>query len=300
MKSQTFPIEQLVLDPTCQARAGIHSDAVDDYAAAVDALPPVDVFLVHGVPYVTDGFHRVGAHLKAGKTFIRCNLVGSGSADEAAWAATKANATNGIRRSNEDKRKAVRMALSTKIGSEQSSRVIAEHVGVSHPFVSEVRAEIEAATRRQVESVTTSGTDQVQDSCTSSSEPTRKGKDGKSYPTTKPKREKASPAPVEAAPVQKVEPAPKAAPVVETAEPMPPTGAVLTECADILREARMRIRKILPAPILEKYDGPLKSAETAMRCDVPVVCEACGGAGCRPCQRRGWVLTLQLGKVPRA
>jgi transposase-like protein len=291
MKTQTFAIEQIVMLAECQARASISHDAVAEYADAIDALPPVDVFLVVGVPHLVDGFHRLAAHHKAGKSFVRCAIVGTGTLAEAGWCAVKANRGHGLRRTNEDKRKAVRMALESSIGAEQSSRVIAEHVGVSDMLVGEVRRQVEADTRRQ-----------VQDSCTSTPEPTRKGKDGKSYPTTKPKREKVAPAPapVEAAPVQKVEPAPKAAPVVETAEPMPPTGAVLTECADILREARMRIRKILPAPILEKYDGPLKSAETAMRCDVPVVCEACGGAGCRPCQRRGWVLTLQLGKVPRA
>ena len=45
---KSLPIEQIELTPSCQARAEIHQDAVDDYAEVLRAggeLPPVEVEL---------------------------------------------------------------------------------------------------------------------------------------------------------------------------------------------------------------------------------------------------------------
>lgn len=49
---------------------------------------------------------------------------------------------------------ALELALRTDIGMEQSSRAIAEHVGVSHVFVEKVRDEIEAEHSARLETVT--------------------------------------------------------------------------------------------------------------------------------------------------
>ncbi len=65
--------------------------------------------------------------------------------DEAIWLASRANLTHGVRRTNEDKRRAVEMALSSK-GASMSDRAVAEHVGVTHPLVSKVRGEVETVT----------------------------------------------------------------------------------------------------------------------------------------------------------
>src|SRR5690606_14855359 len=139
-----------VLDERCQARADVDHDAVQEYRAAYEAgveLPPPRVFMVSGKAILIDGFHRVPAAMNAGKRWLRCEGVGEGTIDEAIWHAAAVNQTHGVRRTNADKRRAVRLALETEIGMEQSSRVIAEHVGVSHEFVNKIRDEIESERR---------------------------------------------------------------------------------------------------------------------------------------------------------
>lgn len=165
-----------------QPRVTIDQEVVDDYAAVLadrpDALPPLDVFEVGGVPYVVDGYHRWHAHRKVGAEWLRCRVVGSGTLDEARWISTRSNQSHGLRRTNTDKRAAVLSALATAIGGEQSNRVIAEHVGVSADLVAAVRVEWEASLGgRKAEP-------QVTETPPEPEEPKkRRGKDGKMYPT---------------------------------------------------------------------------------------------------------------------
>src|SRR5690606_39168080 len=107
--------------------------------------------------------------------WLRCEVVGEGTIDEAIWHAAAVNQTHGVRRTNADKRRAVRLALETEIGMEQSSRVIAEHVGVSHTFVERLREEL--AAERQVTTVATS--DAPEQVATDATSQPRRGRDGK-------------------------------------------------------------------------------------------------------------------------
>jgi hypothetical protein len=172
-----------------QPRVTIDQEVVDDYAAILvdrpDALPPLDVFDVAGVPYVVDGYHRWHAHRKIGAEWLPCRVVGKGTLDEARWISTRSNQTHGLRRTNADKRAAVLSALATAIGGEQSNRVIAEHVGVSADLVAAVRAEWEASLSGRRIEVTETTPDPVPEVPKK-----RRGKDGKMYPTEATKAER--------------------------------------------------------------------------------------------------------------
>ena len=134
--------EVIVLDTACQARAALDRDTVAEYCERYQAglhLPPVDVFMVDGEFYLVDGFHRLAAARKALEGFLDVRVVGEGTLEEARWYALKANLTHGLRRTNDDKRQAVKLALKHPYAGDLSSRDIAKHCDVSHTFVNEVR-----------------------------------------------------------------------------------------------------------------------------------------------------------------
>jgi len=58
---------------------------------------------------------------------------------EAEWAALGKNHNHAVRRTREDKRKAVQMALGNEAAAKLSNRKLAEYLEVSHTFVSNER-----------------------------------------------------------------------------------------------------------------------------------------------------------------
>lgn len=139
---KTLNLNAIRIDGGTQPRESINMGAVDDYAEAVKAgveFPPVIVFNDGAEHWLADGFHRWHAHKQAGKVSI-CADVRAGTVDDARWFASACNDSHGLRRSNADKRAAVLMALGVR--ADQSDNAIANHVGVSHPFVADVRRSI--------------------------------------------------------------------------------------------------------------------------------------------------------------
>lgn len=289
---------QIELHPRCQARAELTSDAVRDYAEAYSArtpLPPLEVFDVDGVYYLVDGFHRMRAALAAGVEFLSVTVVGKGTLDDASWYATGVNKLHGVRRSDEDKRKAVRIALEG-IGAEMSNRAIAEHVGVSDKFVSKVRADWEAEQVRPT--APESGVEPVK----------RRGKDGKFYtvgprqvrptaPEQPPQPRRREVVPPVAAPTSEPAnvaeaPLPFETPEApSTAQPMPAYGATLTGLAARLRAVRLAARREIPEElngVRQRVETSVRAAEVALEQAAPVVCETCGGEGCVACGQQGW------------
>lgn len=136
------PHADLVLHPDLQCRAkGLDPEVVKDYAAAFKAgaeFPPIAVIKVDDKLYVVDGWHREAASRAAGLTAITAIIV-PGTWRDAVLAAAKANGKHGLRRTQEDKRRAVRLALTDPEIAALSSRKVAEAVGVSHTFVDEER-----------------------------------------------------------------------------------------------------------------------------------------------------------------
>jgi transposase-like protein len=141
-----LPIAQIRLDGGTQPRAALDFDAVDDYTEAIEGgakFPPVVVFHDGENYWLADGFHRLKATFGAGFDVIRCE-VHPGTLEEAQWYSFSANKTNGLRRLNEDKQRAVKAALGHPKAAGMSNGAIARHVGVNESTVREWRAKLAA------------------------------------------------------------------------------------------------------------------------------------------------------------
>jgi hypothetical protein len=132
-----LPISKIRTDGGTQPRASIDFEAVDDYTDAMRAgakFPPLTVFYDGVIHWLADGFHRLRAAFAAELLEIACD-VQQGTQQDAQWYSFAANKTNGLRRTNEDKQRAVKAALAHPGGVGKSDSAIAKHVGVSAPTV---------------------------------------------------------------------------------------------------------------------------------------------------------------------
>lgn len=127
---------------------GPNNEVVKEYAERYrdgKKMSPIDVCGTHNMGFfIFDGHQRFAAMKLAGftgDTEIMVNVVDA-RIDQAVvkWLAAGANTEHGLRRTNEDKRRAVEMALESH--PEQSDRAIADHVGVTAPTVGEVRKRV--------------------------------------------------------------------------------------------------------------------------------------------------------------
>ncbi|MCL2306310.1 MAG: hypothetical protein FWC43_13275 [Planctomycetaceae bacterium] len=118
---------------TCQAYIESMKDGVE--------FPPLDVFSDGSSEKVilADGFHRLQSHCSFRPNEpIRCR-VHLGTVADARIFAAGANISHGLRRTNEDKRKAVKMILQEQQCDDWSDRRIAEHVKVGKTLVFTLR-----------------------------------------------------------------------------------------------------------------------------------------------------------------
>lgn len=139
-----LPISSIRLDGGTQPRAAINAQAVSDYMNDMDSgaeFPPVDVFYDGTNHWLADGFHRINAAEKAGRHEIDCE-VHQGTQQDAQWYSFGVNKGNGLRRSNQDKQRAVKAALQHPGGTGLSDGQIAVHVGVSDQMVRNYRRQI--------------------------------------------------------------------------------------------------------------------------------------------------------------
>jgi uncharacterized ParB-like nuclease family protein len=137
------------IDGGTQPREHIDMEVVGDYAEAIKVgieFPPVVVFHDGAEYWLADGFHRWHAHNQAEKASIEANVC-PGSLDDAKLFASGSNGDHGLRRTNADKRLAVLMAVGVK--GDWSDTKIAEHCGVSVPFVSAIRRPAVAAKQQE-------------------------------------------------------------------------------------------------------------------------------------------------------
>jgi hypothetical protein len=141
-----LPISSIRLDGGTQPRAAIHAQTVSDYMkdmASGAEFPPVDVFYDGSNYWLADGFHRIMAAEKSGRDEIACQ-VHQGTQQDAQWYSFGANKGNGLRRTNQDKQRAVKAALQHPGGADLSDGQIASHVGVSDQMVRNYRRRMEA------------------------------------------------------------------------------------------------------------------------------------------------------------
>ena len=103
-------------DGRLQARAGgTQEEVIAEYAAAMGdgaTFPAIEVVKDRetGTLWLVDGWHRVLGALRAGLENITARVV-PGTWRDALLAAARANATNGVRRTQDDKRRAITLLL---------------------------------------------------------------------------------------------------------------------------------------------------------------------------------------------
>lgn len=135
-------LDDLTLDPAMQCRVGIDQLVVTEYAEAIAGgaeLPPIEVVKVDDALLVVDGWHRVWAHRQAKRSSVEVKLT-EGTRRDAMLAAVRANASHGLQRTMEDKRRAVRLLLGDPEWSKLSGRDLGKLAQVSHTFVDQTRA----------------------------------------------------------------------------------------------------------------------------------------------------------------
>jgi ParB-like chromosome segregation protein Spo0J len=113
---------------------------VDEYADALRngaTFPAVLAFFSGTKYWLADGFHRIEAALRIGQQTIAVE-VRQGTRREAVLYACGANAQHGLRRSDQDKARAVLTLLHDDEWSQWSYREIARRCHVSHDFVRKV------------------------------------------------------------------------------------------------------------------------------------------------------------------
>ena len=139
---ETLSLESLVTDGGTQVRSAIDDGVVGEYADALAngaEFPPVVVFRTTGADLLADGFHRVGAYRKAGRSDIEADVY-HGTTEDALWFALGANRAHGHRPSRADKRRAIEFAY--RAWPDLSQVRIAAHVGCTQRYVSEIRAQL--------------------------------------------------------------------------------------------------------------------------------------------------------------
>ncbi|GHT18957.1 hypothetical protein FACS1894189_7390 [Planctomycetales bacterium] len=138
----------IVFNAGTQARVQTDQKTVQAYAESMrDGIefPPIDVFTdsQSGQCILADGFHRYTAHISIRPNEpIKC-LVHEGDVEDARIFACRANVKHGLRRTNDDKRKATKILLKEPKCQEWSNVKIADYVKVSEALVRKLRAEFE-------------------------------------------------------------------------------------------------------------------------------------------------------------
>lgn len=136
-------IAAIRIDGGTQSRAHLNDAVVSDYAEAIRDganFPPVIVFFDGSDYWLADGFHRHLAHMEAGRSEIEADIR-QGTRRDAILHSVGANASHGLRRTNDDKRRAVLVLLNDPEWSEWSDREIARQCQVDHKTVGKLRAD---------------------------------------------------------------------------------------------------------------------------------------------------------------
>jgi hypothetical protein len=139
--SEMISIDLIRLDGGTQPRAALSDPLAEEYAEAMRGgaeLPPVTVFHDGADHWLADGFHRRRAAELLGLAEIAAD-VRQGTRRDAILHSVGANAAHGMRRTNDDKRRAVLTLLDDPEWSAWSDREIARQCGVSDRFVNGLR-----------------------------------------------------------------------------------------------------------------------------------------------------------------
>lgn len=149
MNLQNLPVASIRIDGGTQPRAEIDITVVEDYAVQMaegKAFPPIVVFCDGAEYWLADGFHRYHARSSVlGEAEIEAD-VRAGTRRDAVLHSVGANTEHGLRRTNEDKRRAAMTLLNDEEWGKWSNGEIAARCGVTPQFVGDLR-------RRSLETV---------------------------------------------------------------------------------------------------------------------------------------------------
>ena len=137
-------LTEITVDSSLQARCKLNQDVINEYAEILregGKLPAITVFRVGSRYYLVDGWHRYSGSKKAGLEDIDVTII-DGTIREATLYAIGANDEHGLRRTNDDKRKAVMMLLVDLEWSKWNDKAIAKVAKVSFMTVSRIRKEL--------------------------------------------------------------------------------------------------------------------------------------------------------------
>jgi len=135
---------QIRTDGGTQARAQLDNEAVQEYRDILKEngtawpFPPVVVFHDGSDYWLADGFHRIAAARQHGRFVVEAD-VRQGQQRDAILYAAGANADHGLKRTAEDKRRAVMRLLEDGEWGKWSDREIARRCKVSPNFVGGLR-----------------------------------------------------------------------------------------------------------------------------------------------------------------
>lgn len=135
------------MDGGTQPRSTLDNAMVNDFANAMITgamFPPITVFYDGESYWLADGFHRTKAAIEARIVEIEAEII-QGTLDDARWHSFGANQQHGLRRTNDDKQRAVQAALQHPKSQGLSDSAIAKHIGVHHDTVREWRSKLEAS-----------------------------------------------------------------------------------------------------------------------------------------------------------
>ncbi len=142
---QDLGIVQITLDSQVQSRVENDPAVVQEYVDAFSDqdidVPPIVVFHDGTTYLLADGFHRIEAFKRLGRTTIACRVFPGGLRDAVLYS-LGANAEHGLRRMPADKRKAVLKMLNDPEWGSWSDREIAARCKVSRPFVANLRSSL--------------------------------------------------------------------------------------------------------------------------------------------------------------
>lgn len=137
-------LEKIRTDGGTQSRVKIDENVVANYADDIlngADFPPVVLFFDDTDYWLADGFHRYFANKRINAPSIKAEVI-EGTVRDAILHGIQANNKHGLRPTNEDKRKGVLTMLNDIEWQEYSSRDIAKICGVSHTYVSNLRAQL--------------------------------------------------------------------------------------------------------------------------------------------------------------
>lgn len=144
MKEEWLDLEKIRTDGGTQPRACIDEAVVEEYVEALEnkaKFPPILVFYDGTNYWLVDGFHRYHAHVKGDYENINAEIR-QGTQRQAVLESVGVNASHGLRRTNEDKRRAVLTLLNDEEWVEWSNREIARRCKVSGAFVGNIKKEL--------------------------------------------------------------------------------------------------------------------------------------------------------------